>query len=128
MHLLPYMSIMLGASAAYVPLYPRTDHKEIVTAGIGAEFKSPLFYFENFYCSKANTDSSKRQIVAGRTGTNFKLTADTGSQAGKLNAEYILDGKHIKVGSGAAAKAGAAAYKDLVSAQTLHFLCFVLIY
>lgn len=73
------MLIMLGTSVAYVPLYLRTDHEEIGTAGIRAKFKSLLFYFENFYCSKANTDSLKRQIVVGRTRTNFKLTVDTGS-------------------------------------------------
>ena len=131
MHLLLYMSILLTASAVYVPLQPRVDpceqeveENEMVeldatttdgTAGIGAEFESPFFYFVNQACSAADTNAAKKQIVAGRTGTNWILTADTGGGSGKLNAEYILNGENIKVGSGDAAKAGAAAAQDLVS-------------
>ena len=136
MHLLLYMlSILLTASAVYVPIYPRVDpclqdveEIEMVyldaptadgSAGIGAEFESPFFYFINNDCSLEDTNAAKRQVVAGRTGTNFLLTADTGNNAGKLNAEYILDGQNIKVGSGDAAKAGKAASDDLVSVAAI---------
>ncbi|CZR54066.1 uncharacterized protein PAC_03949 [Phialocephala subalpina] len=83
------------------------------TAGIRAEFECAFFYFTNSAGSKAETNAAKRQVVAGRTGTNFMLTADTGSTAGKLYAEYILNGQNIKVGSGDAARASAAAAWDL---------------
>lgn len=132
MHLLLHMSILLTASAAYVPLRPRVDpcEQEVEenedveldgptsdrTAGIGAEFESPIFYFVNRACSAADTNAAKRAVVAGRTGTNWEMTADTGSDAGMVYAEYILDGRSIKVGSGDGAKAGAAAAQNLVSA------------
>ncbi|KAI1750248.1 hypothetical protein F4782DRAFT_548750 [Xylaria castorea] len=86
------------------------------TAGIGAEFETRDFHLTMPGCSKANTDAAKRKIIAGRAGTNFQLTADTGSQAGVLTPEYIMRGDLIKVGSGsAAAKAGAAAAADLMA-------------
>ncbi len=131
MHLLLCMSVLLTASAVYLPLQPRVDPcEEIVeedelveldgitsdgSAGIGAEFESPFFYFVNQACNLDDTNAAKKEIVAGHTGTNWILTADTGGGAGKLNAEYILDGQNIKVGSGDAATAGAAIAQDLVS-------------
>ena len=130
MHLLLYSSIFLTASTVYVPLHPRADasDQEVAetetvesdgptvdgTAGIGAEFESPTLYFESPGCSTADTNAAKKKVVGGRTGTNYMLTADTGAGDGKLHSEYILDGQNIKVGSGDAAKAGAAAAKDLV--------------
>lgn len=45
-----------------------------------------------------------------------ELTADSTCDPGKLNAEYILDGRKIKVGSGDGAAAGKAWVDDLVSA------------
>ena len=87
-------------------------------AGIGAEFETPLFNFQNLSCSLEDTFSAKRKLVKGRAGKNFVLTADTGSTElgkGKLNPEYILDGRNIKVGDGSAAAAGAAMSKDFVS-------------
>lgn len=132
MHLLLFMLILRTVSAVYVPLQPRVDpcledveDDEMVeldgitsdgTAGIGAEFEAPFFYFGNPACSKADTFAAKKQIIDGRTGTNWVLTADTGGDAGQVFAEYILDGQNIKVGSGDAAKAGAAAAEDVVSA------------
>ena len=133
MHLLLYMlSILLTASAGNAPLSPCLQEVEEIemvyldgptadgSAGIGAEFESPFFYFTNYGCSLEDTNAAKRQIVAGRTGTNFLLTADI-SEAGKLNAEYILNGQNIKVGSGDAAIAGKAASDDLVSVATTRF-------
>ncbi|KAI3327059.1 hypothetical protein HD806DRAFT_531649 [Xylariaceae sp. AK1471] len=127
------LSILLTASAVHVPLQPRVDAcdaaiqdnegDELIaptsdgTVGIGAEFESPFFFLTNSACSEADTDTAKKQVIAGRTGTNFELTADTGAGAGKLNAEYILDGQNIKVGSGDAARAGAAAAADIIAWQ-----------
>lgn len=91
------------------------------TAGIGADLETPQFYLTNSACSNADTDTSKRQVITGRTGTNFELTSDTVGAARKLQAEYILNGQNIKVGSGDAAKAGAAAAADIVSALFLSY-------
>ncbi|TGJ86907.1 hypothetical protein E0Z10_g1918 [Xylaria hypoxylon] len=85
------------------------------TAGIGAEFETPVLYLQNSACDKANTDAAKRKVVAGRIGLNFELTADTIGRPGKLQLEYILKGETIKVGSGDAARAGAAAAADLMA-------------
>ena len=130
MHLLLYTSVLLTASAAYLPpraLDPCTQDVQDVeavqldgptadgTAGIGAEFESPAFYFTNISCSVADSNTVKHQIVAQRTGTNWELTADSTSDAGKVNAEYILNGQNIKVGSGDGARAGKAWADDLVS-------------
>ena len=87
-------------------------------AGIGAEFETPLVNFQNSACSLDDTFAAKRMLVQGRSGQNFVLSVDTGSTelgAGKLNPEYILDGRSIKVGDGSAAAAGAAAANDFVS-------------
>ncbi|KAK4690448.1 hypothetical protein P7C71_g6347, partial [Lecanoromycetidae sp. Uapishka_2] len=135
MHLLPYILVVLTASAIYVPLHPRVDPCEqqveenedveldgpttAGTAGIGAEFESPFFYFTNLSCSAPDTYKAKGQVINGRTGTNWKLTADTiGSMGGKVNAEYILLGQNIEVGSGDAAKAGAAIAQDLIDSPS----------
>lgn len=130
MHLSIHLSIFLAYSAAHATLHPLIDGcmQEVAdseqvfydgptsdgSAGIGAEFESAFFYFTNSSCSRADTDAAKRQVIAGRTGMNFMLTADTTDIVGRINAEYILDGKNIKVGSGDAARAGAAASQDLV--------------
>lgn len=74
-----------------------------------------MFWFRYPTCSAEDTFAAKRKIVADQTGTDFQLTAGTGNEAGKLKAELIMDGKTIKVGSGDAAKAGAAAAAKLVS-------------
>ena len=130
MHLLPYTSILLTASAAYLPLQPRVDPcvpdisegsiqqdgtSADGTAGIGAEFESPGFGFVNVKCSPEDTYAARKQIVAERTGLNWQLTADTGGDPGKLNAEYILNGANIKVGSGDGPRAIKAWVDDLVS-------------
>ena len=131
MHLLPYLSILLTASAVHLPLERRVDpcsqdveDTEAIlldgptadgTAGIGAEFESPFFYFVNADCSREDTNAARKQVIDGRTGTNWQLTADTGDNPGKVNAEYILNGANIKVGSGDAAKTGKAIADDLVN-------------
>ena len=85
------------------------------TAGTGAEFESPIFYFTSRGCSLEGTNAAKKQIVAQRTGTNWKLTADLTSNPG-FNAEHTLDGRNIKVGSGDGAAAVKAWTDDLLSA------------
>ena len=138
MHLFPYMSILLTASAVYLPLQPRVDpcledvkDTEIVTgdgptadgtAGIGAEFESPFFYFVNPKCSDDDTNAAKKEVIDGRKGTNWYLSADTGAAPQRLNAEYILDGVNIKVGSGDGEKAGKAVADDLVSTAATQLL------
>ncbi|EAW13607.1 uncharacterized protein ACLA_043250 [Aspergillus clavatus NRRL 1] len=87
------------------------------TAGIGAEFESPFFYFENYKCNLDDTNAAKKKVLAGRRGPNWVLTADTGDGPGKVKGEYILNGEAIKVGSGDAARAGKAIADDFVSGQ-----------
>ena len=133
MYFLSFISLALTVSAVYLPLQPRVDpceedveDTEFVqqdgitadgTAGIGAEFESPFFTFVNLSCSNANTNAAKKETVSDRTGTNWFLSADTGSGMGELNAEYILDGINIKVGSGDGQTAGKAIADDLVSTK-----------
>ena len=134
MHSILYLSTLLTACAAYGPLRPRTysdpsvkdveDSEQVFndavtadgTAGIGAEFESPFFYFVNQACSADNTNDARKKVVAERTGTNWILTADTGASrsGGKLYAEYILDGRNIKVG-GDGDKTAKSLADDLVS-------------
>ena len=132
------MSILLTASAVYLPLQPRVDpciedveDTEMVTgdgptadgtAGIGAEFESPFFYFVNPKCSDDDTNAAKRETVNGRKGTNWYLSADTGAAPQRLNAEYILDGVNIKVGSGDGEKAGKEVADDLVSPTAIRLI------
>lgn len=134
MHLYPYTSLFLTASAVIVPLQPRANTNDPCAvnpsgvgdlgptvdgaAGIGAEFESPAFYFTNPECSPEDTFAAKGKIVNGRTGDQWILSADTGGNEGKLNAEYILNGKKIKVGSGDGAKSGREVANDLVSTLT----------
>ncbi|KAF2809892.1 uncharacterized protein BDZ99DRAFT_570540 [Mytilinidion resinicola] len=86
-------------------------------AGIGAEFETLQIQFSNNQCSLADTFSAKRKTVQGRSGTNFVLSVDTSVEQGKgkLSAEYVLDGRNIRVGDGSAAAAGRAAHDDLAS-------------
>lgn len=137
MHLPIYLPILLTASAVIIraPLrlstgsssiqnkaaYKLTERALVGTAGIGVEFETIDFILINSACKKDDTTASKGKVIGKRTGINFKLTADTTSEAGVLHAEYILDGQNIKVGSGDAAKAGAAAAADMVSAKTCLF-------
>lgn len=92
------------------------------TAGIGAEFEGPFFYFVNPECSDDDTNAAKKETVGGRKGTNWYLSADTGAAPQRLNAEYILDGVNIKVGSGDGEKAGKAVADDLVSTAAIRLL------
>lgn len=129
MHLLLYASVLSTISALNIPLLPRgvcedTQDSQLAyndgptadgTAGIGAEFESPFFKLENKDCSLEDTNSAKKSLIEGRKGPNWELTADSVGVAGELQAEYILDGRNIKVGSEDGAKAGKAIADDLVS-------------
>lgn len=129
MQLLPYASILLTASALNIQLQPRgvcedVQDNQLVyndgptadgTAGIGAEFESPFFKLEKRDCSLKDTNDARKSLIEGRKGPNWELTADSLGAAGELNAEYILDGRKIQVGSQDGAKAGKAIADDLVS-------------
>lgn len=94
------------------------------SAGIGVEFESSGVTLSQPGSSKSNTDQAKGKLVGNRKGTNWELTADTTSNiAGSLNAEYILDGTKIKIGTGVASAAAAAVSNDLVrvTANLTHF-------
>ena len=142
--LLLYISILATASAVWLPLLPRMEPGgpcgEYVatyelddldgpsadgTAGLGIEFETVAFYFEKDGCSLTDTNAAKTKIISERTGQNWDLTADTGSGAGSVHAEYILNGKYIKVGDGSAAKAASAAAQDLVSAAVASSPCLI---
>ena len=87
------------------------------SAGIGIEFETGAVQFEpKGTCSKADIDKSKGALVDNRQGPNWMLTTDTTiSVDGALVAEYILNGKQIKIGSGDAATAASAVANDIVS-------------
>ena len=85
------------------------------SAGIGVEFEASQVILSKPGCSLSDTNQAKGQKVGNRKGTYWKLTADTTSNiAGRLNAEYILDGTQIKIGTGTASAAAAAVSNDLV--------------
>lgn len=84
------------------------------SAGIGMEFETGQLRFYSKTVSEADTFKLKGKLIGGREGTNWKLTGDTMLDRGLLNAEYILDGAQIKLGSGDLAKATADVANDLV--------------
>lgn len=85
------------------------------SAGIGVEFEASGVMFGKPGCSAADTNQAKGQQVGDRKGDNWQLTADTTTETpGMLNAEYILNGKTIKIGTGAASAAAAAVSSDIV--------------
>ena len=109
MHPLLYMYILGTASAAFLPLQPPLAPDECEqwvmdnmsednehgltrdgTAGIGAEFESTGFYWVSKDCSLDNTNAAKNKIIDGRKHDNWRLTADTGVDPGKVQSEYIL--------------------------------------
>lgn len=86
------------------------------SAGIGMEFEAGmLWFFSKTMQDRDDTWKLKGKLIGGRKGTNWELTGDTMLDEGLLNGEYILDGRAIKLGSGALAEAADACAKDLVS-------------
>lgn len=85
------------------------------SAGIGVEFEASAVVFSKTGCNTADTNQAKGQQVGDRSGNNWQLTADTTPDTdGLLTAEYILNGKTIKIGTGAASAAAAAVSSDSV--------------
>ena len=85
------------------------------SAGIGVEFETSEIRF-GATCDLGSTNACKGQLVIGRSGTNWQLTGDTTLlESGLLQAEYILDGKTIKIGTGAAVTAATEVAADIVS-------------
>lgn len=137
MHSVLYLTFVLTAKAAVVPLItpralppgcdevyediPLVEFNDGPTssgeAGIGAEFETLGIQFSNNRCSLEDTFLAKRKTIRGHSGKNFVLSVDTSVEQGKgrLSAEYVLDGRSIKVGDGSAAAAAKAVQGDLVS-------------
>lgn len=107
----------------------------IASPGIGVEFESGSIFFtkdvhnlspQEQEAVKQAGFAAKGKSVALReanggngakfSGDDWELTADsTGSVVGQLPAEYILDGKKIKLGTGRAAIAADEVYQNLVN-------------
>lgn len=86
------------------------------SAGIGVEFEAAKVEFSSPGCSSADTNQAKGKQVGDRRGDNWQLTADTTpTSISTVSAEYILNGKLIKIGTGAASAAAAAVASDIVS-------------
>lgn len=87
--------------------------------GLGIELETPWFYFSSPECSEENVNRAKKALVAGRQQKGndpmWMLTADTGAGERKLQAEYILDGQQIKLGSGKAEEIAKEISQDFVS-------------
>jgi hypothetical protein len=101
------------------------ENKDAPTAdgspGIGIEFESPMFYFSSPSCPEATVNNAKKKVLAGRkqkvdSGKSplWMLTADTGAGERVLQAEYIIDGQQIKLGSGQAETVTKEIVKDFV--------------
>lgn len=132
-----FIAVFVTASAFLGPLVPRVDpcndniadtispvddgpvnSNVDAPAGIGAEFESPGFGFKDNKCNRDNTFALKGKTVKDRIGTedppHWRLTGDTGTDAGTLTAEYITDGKVVKVGTGDAVAAARGIVNDLM--------------
>jgi hypothetical protein len=91
--------------------------------GIGFEFEASGIRLRTKAdpktCSPNQLTQAKGRILAGRTGTNWELTADTSTDSGathpEVDAEYILNGQTIKLNSGDLKTAADAAGNDVVS-------------
>jgi hypothetical protein len=98
------------------------------SVGIGVEFEISQVILSKPECSQSDTDQAKGQVVGNRKGTNWKLTADTTLEtAGRLTAEYILDGTQMKIGTGVASAAAAAVSNDIVR-MNLNLTRFEIVY
>ncbi|KAG8534353.1 uncharacterized protein KY384_001197 [Bacidia gigantensis] len=88
------------------------------TAGLGIEFES-LGVELRSECDSSKTNQAKGKGIGSqgkdpRQGDKWKLTADTTAEiAGRLTAEYILDGTKVKIGDDTATAAAAAVSGDL---------------
>lgn len=110
------------------------ERSGVASPGIGVEFESGSIYFtkdvhklsekEKEAVKEAGIDAKGKAVTlrtakdgngAKLSGKDWELTADaTGGTVGHLPAEYILDGKKIKLGTGRLAIAAEEVYEDLV--------------
>ncbi|KAK2764531.1 hypothetical protein FQN54_009226 [Arachnomyces sp. PD_36] len=82
--------------------------------GIGVEFETGFITFVDGLCSADDTNALKGKQIDGRSGSDWKLTADaTLEMSGRLQPEYILLGTTIKLGTGRAEAAAAELEEDL---------------
>lgn len=88
------------------------------TAGIGFELECARITLEpeDDKCTTDKIDKSKGKRIAGRAGHNWELTADTTVDK-VLDAEYIINGKTVKMGTGAVKQAALDVANDIVSNQ-----------
>lgn len=98
------------------------------SAGLGFEFESVMFKFKSDGCSMDHTNEARKNLVANRKGNNWILTADTGDDPGKVNAEYIVDGTQVKVGQNMAGPIGKDIADDLVSSSYTGIKFWILSY
>ena len=98
------------------------------SAGIGMEFECAWIQFHSEQAKndpdEDTTFRSKGKVVAGKTGTNWKFTADDLKRKGDLDLEIQLDGRNCKVGTDALWQAMDAATKELVMLARTFFPCF----
>ncbi|TVY15049.1 hypothetical protein LARI1_G006716 [Lachnellula arida] len=88
------------------------------SAGIGVQFKTDAILFRKGSrdCHEQSAFASQKKMVARRgSGQSWALTADTQKDTDVLDAEYIIDGRVVKIGSGDAGKAAAAIATDLAA-------------
>lgn len=96
---------------------------QAVDAGIGLELESGEVMLTADGCNEKDTFRSIQKTIDGREGEDWQLTGDMGDDAGLLTAEYILDGKKIKLGSKRLAKAAEEAADDYVTDYSNHKVC-----
>ncbi|KAF2201339.1 hypothetical protein GQ43DRAFT_480789 [Delitschia confertaspora ATCC 74209] len=92
-----------------------TDDK---SPGIGVEFETGQIQFTSKKnCNEEDTWAAKGKLVDNRKAPDdtWMLTADTIGDPDILNAEYILNGKLLKIGTGKAGPAAKAMAADLVA-------------
>ena len=91
--------------------------------GLGIELEASGFVLECKSCKAVGTFASKGKAISGHVGKHWSLTVDTtGEGAGRVNGEYILNGKEIKLGAGTATTAAENIQKDLVRPAQTHSL------
>ncbi|KAJ5981144.1 hypothetical protein N7481_008442 [Penicillium waksmanii] len=94
------------------------------SAGIGVEFETLMFKLTSPDCPQDTVNNAKKKILAGRKQEVdegkvplWMLTADTGAGEKTLQAEYIIDGQQIKLGSGQAETVAKEIVKDFINWQ-----------
>jgi hypothetical protein len=91
------------------------------SAGIGVEFETHALLFQPVtQCSPEDIFPLKGSVVGGRTGADWELTGDT-TFPGFLSAEYIMNGKTIKLGQSTAGTTAAEIAADLVNAYHIFY-------